>query len=199
MTRVKICGLTNREDAETAIRLGADALGFVFEPSSPRFIGENLEWISELPPFPPKVAVFGRVDRAVPRGIFDAVQGAEWEVMSEPAPKRLHTVRLRPGQSAQDVARMTVHAGALLLDAFKDGVYGGTGHAVDWDVAAEIVRLSSKPIILAGGLSPENVAEAVRKVRPYAVDVSSRVEASPGRKDAGKVAAFIEAVRLTGS
>jgi phosphoribosylanthranilate isomerase len=195
MTRVKICGLTNREDAQVAIDSGADALGFVFERTSPRFIGEEFEWIAELPPLPLKVAVFGRVDRTVPRGIFDAVQGVEWDVLSTPSTKRLHAIRLRAGQTAEDISRMTVAASAILLDAYRADAFGGTGERVDWELAAEIVRLSSRPIILAGGLEPDNVAEAVRIVRPFAVDVSSGVESSKGRKDHAKVRDFIAAAR----
>ncbi|HWA84227.1 MAG TPA: hypothetical protein VG820_12360, partial [Fimbriimonadaceae bacterium] len=95
-TRVKICGLTNAADAEAAIDAGADALGFVFERKSPRFVGDGeLPWLSVLPPFPVKVAVFGRVDRPVARGLFDIIQGVEWDVFPEPSPKRIHVVRLR--------------------------------------------------------------------------------------------------------
>ncbi|RYG37638.1 phosphoribosylanthranilate isomerase, partial [bacterium] len=174
MTLVKICGLTNYEDARLAVDLGADALGFVHERTSPRFIGDDLpKWLMDLPPFTPKVAVFGRVDRVAHGGIFDLTQGAEWETYTEASAKRILTYRLRPGQSARDLTNQTVNAGSLLLDAFREEAWGGTGHRVDWDVAAEIVQRSERPVILAGGLNPENVADAIRRVRPYAVDVSS--------------------------
>ena len=143
MTRIKICGLTHRDDAMLALELGADALGFVLEPSSPRFLGEEVpKWVNELPPLPAKVAVFGVVRRPVHLSAFDLVQGAEWEVLAVPAPKRIHTLRIRPGQKADDFVQQSVNASALLLDAHKDGQYGGTGTRIDWDLAAEIASVS---------------------------------------------------------
>jgi phosphoribosylanthranilate isomerase len=196
VTRVKICGLTNAHDSEAAIDAGADALGFVFERTSPRFVGEGeLAWLSVLPPVPVKVAVFGRVDRPVPKGLFDVVQGVEWEVFPEPAPKRIHAIRLRPGQKPQDVVDTLVHANLVVLDAFSQAGWGGTGERVDWELAAEVVRLSHTPIMLAGGLTPDNVAEAVARVKPFGVDVSSGVEERPGVKDIGKVSAFVQAAK----
>ena len=196
MTRVKICGLTNERDARMAIEFGADAVGFVHEPSSPRCLSESdTAWLQKLPPVPIKVAVFGRVTGAAFRGLFDLVQGAEWEEYPEPSTKRIHTLRVRAGQRPADFVQQTVNASALLLDAFKDGVYGGTGIALDWGFAAEFVALADRPVILAGGLTPDNVADAVRRVRPFMVDVSSGVEDVVGRKDLGKVRAFIEAAR----
>lgn len=196
MTLVKICGLTNYEDARFAVDLGADALGFVHERTSPRYIGDDLpRWLNDLPPFTPKIAVFGRVDRVPHAGVFDLVQGAEWETYTDAAAKRILTLRLRPGQTARDLTNQTINAGTLLLDAYRDEAWGGTGHRVDWDVAAEIVQRADRPVILAGGLTPENVADAVRRVRPYAVDVSSGIERSPGVKDREKLAAFIEAAK----
>ncbi len=196
MIRVKICGLTRREDAMLAADLGADALGFILEPTSPRYIGEVLpKWLSELPPMPVKVAVFGVVSRPVHRSIFDLVQGSEWEVLSEAHAKRIHTLRVRPGQRADDFMQQSVNAAALLLDSHKDGAYGGTGIKLDWDLAAEIVSRADRPVILAGGLTPDNVAEAIRRVRPFAVDVSSGVESSPGIKDPVRMRDFIQAAR----
>lgn len=197
MTKVKICGLTRPQDAEMALELGADALGFIFEPSSPRFIGETeWKWIERLAPFAPKIAVFGRVDRNVPQGVFDLVQGVEWEVYPVPFPKRVHTIRLRAGQRADDLVNQTVNASAIHLDAYREGAYGGTGHTVDWDLAAEIVQRAERPVILAGGLTPENVVQAIRRVRPYAVDVSSGVEGqTKGLKDIAKLRDFIQAAK----
>lgn len=196
MTRVKICGLTNAADSEMAIEAGADALGFNFERSSPRFIGDReLPWLSVLPPFPVKVAVFGRVDRPVPRGLFDIIQGVEWDVFPEPSPKRIHVVRLRPGQKAADVMETVIHASMVQIDAYSPDAFGGTGERVDWELAAEIVRTAKMPVMLAGGLTPDNVADAIRAVRPYAVDVSSGVEEKKGIKDAHKVRDFIQAAR----
>jgi len=196
MTRVKLCGLMRQQDAELAADLGADALGFVLERTSPRFIGDDVEkWMNRLPPFPVKVAVFGKVDRPVHKGVFDLVQGALWEEYPEPATKRIHVIRLRLGQSAKDLVQQTVNASAILLDAYREEGYGGTGHKVDWDVAAEIVQRSDRPVILAGGLTPENVAEAIQRVRPFGVDVSSGIEDSPGIKNPSKMRDFVHAAR----
>ena len=195
MTRIKICGLKRCQDAEYALELGVNALGFIHEKASPRYVDEsNFPWIERLPPFVVKVAVFGRVDRPVVQGIFDLVQGVEWDVFPVPSPKRIHALRLQSGQRAEDLANQTINASALHLDAYREGAYGGTGHRVDWDLAAEIVQLSARPVILAGGLTPDNVAEAVRRVRPYAVDVSSGVESAPGVKDHAKMRDFVHAV-----
>jgi phosphoribosylanthranilate isomerase len=196
MTRVKICGLTNYKDAEAAIEYGADAIGFVHEPSSPRCIGEfDLDWLKKLPPVPIKVAVFGRVSQAAFAGLFDLVQGSEWEAYPEPPTKRIHTLRVRQGQKPQDFTQMTVNASAYLLDAHKDGVYGGTGETIDWEFAAEFTQLSDKPVILAGGLNPENVGAAIRRVRPFMVDVSSGIEEQVGLKDHVKLRDFIQATK----
>jgi phosphoribosylanthranilate isomerase len=196
MTRVKICGLTNYRDAELAIEFGADAIGFVHEPSSPRCIGEfDLEWLRKLPPVPVKVAVFGKVFQPAFAGLFDLIQGSEWETYPEPATKRIHTLRVRKGQKPQDFTQMTVNASAFLLDAHKDGVYGGTGETIDWDFAAEFVQLADRPVILAGGLNPDNVAAAVSRVRPFMVDVASGVEERAGIKDTIKLRDFIEAAK----
>jgi phosphoribosylanthranilate isomerase len=129
------------------------------------------------------------------RGLFDIIQGVEWDVFPEPAPKRIHVVRLRPGQKAADVMETMVHASMVLLDSFSEDSFGGTGHKVDWELAAEIVRRSKIPVMLAGGLTPDNVAEAVRLVQPFAVDVSSGVEEKPGLKDPVKVRDFIHAAK----
>ncbi len=194
--KVKICGLTRQRDAELAAELGADALGFVHEKLSPRYIGDDLPvWIAKLSPFVSKVAVFGRVDRPALKSVFDLVQGAEWDVYPEAAAKRLHVLRLRPGAKAIDLVQQTIDASALVLDAYRDEAYGGTGHTVDWDLAAEIVQRAERPVILAGGLTPDNVADAVRRVRPYAVDVSSGVEESLGVKDPSKLRDFIAAAQ----
>lgn len=195
--RVKICGLTNLRDARLAIEFGADALGFVHEPASPRYVGdEPPKWVAELDPLIPKVAVFGRVTRAVHRGLFDLVQAAEWDTLIHPSSHRFHVLRLRPGTRADDLVNQTVDAAALVLDAYREGVYGGTGETVDWDLAAEIVQRSARPVILAGGLTPENVAAAVRRVRPYAVDVSGGVEGpNKGFKDLERMKGFIDAAR----
>jgi len=200
MTRIKVCGLTRESDVWQAIDAGVDVLGFILEPSSPRFLGEEIpKWLEELPPFPPKVAVFGHVNRGVPKGVFDLVQGVEWTVFQEASAKRIHTLRVRPGQTADDFTSQTIRAGAILLDAHSEGAYGGTGKRIDWDVAAEIVQRSDRPVMLAGGLNPDNVGSAIRRVRPYAVDAASGTEGNtPGQKDVQKLRDFVAAVREAG-
>ncbi len=196
MMRVKICGLTNFKDAELAIEFGADAIGFNHEPSSPRCIGDfDLEWIKALPPLPMKIAVFGKVNRAAFPGIFDMVQGVEWDEYPEPSTKRIHVLRVRPGQKTSDFANLTINSSALMLDAYKDGVYGGTGLTLDWDFAAEFVQCAQRPVILAGGLNPNNVAEAVRRTRPFMVDVASGIEEKRGLKDAIMMRDFIQSAK----
>jgi phosphoribosylanthranilate isomerase len=196
VTRVKICGLTNFKDAELAIEFGADAIGFVHEPSSPRCIGDfDLEWLKALPPLPIKIAVFGKVNRPAFAGIFDLIQGVEWEEYPEPSTKRIHVLRVRPGQKPGDFANLTINSSAILLDAFKVGEYGGTGQTIDWDFAAEFVQCAVRPVILAGGLNPSNVAEAVRRTRPFMVDVSSGIEEKSGLKDAMMMRDFIQSAK----
>ena len=196
MTRVKICGLTNFKDAELAIEFGADALGFIHEPSSPRCIGDfDLEWLKALPPLPIKVAVFGKVNRPAFPGIFDLVQGVEWEEYPEPSTKRIHVLRVRPGQKPNDFANQTINSSAILLDAYKEGAYGGTGQTIDWDFAAEFVQCAQRPVILAGGLNSSNVVEAVRRVRPFMVDVASGIEEKAGLKDALMMRDFIQSAK----
>ncbi|MFO7982806.1 MAG: phosphoribosylanthranilate isomerase [Desulfuromonadales bacterium] len=197
MIRVKICGITALEDARQAIECDADALGFVFYPPSPRCIEPALARaiISELPPFVTTVGLFVNEDRRRIHEIvghcrLDAVQlhGDETpaDCMDLPV-KAVKALRVRDSASldrCEDFA-----ASALLLDAYVPGRYGGTGQAFDWGLVAEVA--ARRNLILAGGLGPENVSEAVETVRPYAVDVSSGVEIAPGRKDPERVAAFI--------
>lgn len=206
--RVKICGLTNAGDARTAIAMGADALGFNLFPGSPRCVDLDREaaWIAALPPFVTRVAVLVNVPPAEARRVaahpaIDLVQfhgdedeqdradfaGSGWPFIK--------ALRVRDAASLKSVERFsTPH---LLLDAHADSAYGGTGLRLEPRLAAHAVRhFPQLRIILAGGLRPENVADAVRAVRPYSVDVASGVESAPGRKDAGKMAAFIASVRV---
>lgn len=198
MTRVKICGLTRAEDAEASAELGADALGFVFEPSSPRFMGANKSVVDlplRLGPYLPCVQVFGRLPQGFrPYPGFTAVQTAH----GEPGLSGIWFVRafrMKEGDTIEAALSSIGSAGALLLDAHDAMQYGGTGRQVDWGIARAIVEASPIPVVLAGGLTPENVAKAVREVSPYAVDVSSGIEKEPGVKDLLKVKAFIEAAR----
>lgn len=197
MVRVKICGITTLEDARHAAACGADALGFVFYPGSPRFIDPDRarRIIAELPPFVVSVGLFVNEPQARIREMaeycgLNAIQlhGDETpDLCINPPYRVLKALRLAAETDPDDLARFPVSA--LLLDACVPGQYGGTGQRCDWDLAAKLATRYT--VVLAGGLKPDNVAEAVRQVRPYGVDVSSGVEAAPGRKDPEKVAQFI--------
>ena len=201
-TAVKICGITRVEDALVAARAGAHAIGMIFYPKSPRFVhGEVAAGIVKaLPPFVTSVALF--VDQP-PAEIARVIETVRPHLLQfhgdEPADfcrsfglPYLKAVRMRAGVDLLQYARQYPDAKGLLLDAFVEGSHGGTGSAFDWSL---IPREFPLPMILAGGLDPDNVGEAVRRVRPWAVDVSSGVEATKGIKDAAKVTAFIRGVR----
>lgn len=206
MIKVKICGVTNAEDARGAVEAGADALGFVFYRKSARCVRPDVVKgiVAALPPFVLPVGVFVNEEAATVREVMDQcglalaqLHGEETasycEALGRPI---LRAIRLRgPG----DLLALAEYKGrarvrGFLVDAFSEKEYGGTGQVADWGLAAEAAQ--SADILLAGGLTPENVQEAVRQVRPYGVDVSSGVESSPGKKDRGKVRAFIASARL---
>lgn len=200
--RVKICGITRVEDALAAAAAGADAIGLVFYAKSPRAVDieQAREILAALPPFVTTVGLcvdaerseLERILASVPLDLLqfhgdESVQ--QCEAFGRPYIKAL---RVKAGDDiAAQVARYPSAQG-ILLDAYVEGVPGGTGEAFDWSL---IPQALSKPLILAGGLRPDNVAEAVSRVRPYAVDVSGGVEASKGVKDVEKVGAFIRAAR----
>jgi phosphoribosylanthranilate isomerase len=202
-TRIKICGITNEEDAHHAEVCGADAVGFVFA-DSPRRISFSRAGriIRALGPFVVPVGVFvapspEELEEAVGRGV-RAVQihGPPDAPMPEP-PRHIPVIRalrVHDPESIEAIPRLKPRPAAVLLDAFREGVEGGTGRTFDWNLAVSAVRYTI-PVILAGGLAHDNVKEAVRKVRPYGVDASSRLESAPGRKDPDLVARFIRAVR----
>lgn len=198
--RVKICGITRVEDALAAAAAGADAIGLVFYARSPRAVDVERarSIIAALPPFVTTVGLFVDMPRTALQHILDHVpldllqfhgdeSAEQCEGFNRPYIKAL---RVKPGDDI--AARVSEYPGAsgILLDAYVEGVPGGTGEAFDWSL---IPARLGKPLILAGGLHPANVAEAVRQVRPYAVDVSGGVEAGKGIKDAQKIAAFIQA------
>ncbi len=202
-TRIKICGITRAEDAWAAIQAGADALGFVFYPPSPRCVevGAAASIIRSLPPFVTTVALFVNADRETIAGVLeetgiDLIQfhGNECpDYCAEHGRPWIKAVRMKDDVDLDKLARDYADARALLLDAYRPGVPGGTGEAFDWGrIPAELAGR----IVLAGGLTPDNVAEAVRQVRPYAVDVSGGVEAEKGIKDADKIKRFIRGVQL---
>ena len=204
--KIKICGMTNAEDAEAAVKAGADALGFVFYRKSPRVVDAQLvkRIVAALPPFVLAVGVFVNEDPKVVRDLMDEcglalaqLHGEETasycEALGRPV---LRAIRLG---NHGDLLALAEYKGraqvrGFLVDAFSEKEYGGTGRVADWALAAEAARASD--VLLAGGLTPGNVAEAIRQVRPYGVDVSSGVEACPGRKDHEKLRAFIQAARL---
>ena len=195
--RVKICGITNLDDAHHAAACGADALGFVFYPGSPRFVDPDTvrRIIVELPPLVTTVGLFVNEPSARIREMVDfcglnTVQlhgDEEPDQCCYPPCRVIKAFRLRGDM--QDSLFAAFKVSALLLDAFVPNQFGGTGHRCDWAQATAVA--SQHRVILAGGLNPENVAEAVRQVHPYGVDVSSGVEEKPGQKDPEKVARFI--------
>ena len=204
--KVKICGITNVEDAQVAVAAGADALGFVMYPKSPRCVKPAVvsAIIAGLPPFVLPIGVFVNEDPQRVRALMDEcgftlaqLHGDEsasyCEHFGRPA---LKAIRLKDRAAFLALAEFHGRANVrgFVIDAFGEHAYGGTGQTVDWTLAAEVARAA--PILLAGGLTPSNVAEAIRQVRPYGVDVSSGVEQSPGKKDPDKVKAFIQAARL---
>ena len=192
---IKICGITRLVDAELAVELGVNALGFVLEPSSRRSIHENPEALSipaRLGPYVLCAAVLGPYRLTPPQ--FHMIQCVDDLPKSVTRPS-LKAIRVGADETVEALLDRIGDRPAALLDAFDTQFYGGTGRRVDWAVAAEVVARSKAKIILAGGLTPENVAAAVQWVRPYGVDVSGGVEAEIGIKDAGKLRAFVQAAR----
>ncbi len=197
--KIKICGITNEVDATAAVRAGADALGFIFYTGSPRYAEPErvAEIVAGLPPFVVPVGVF--VNAAVDEvdGICESTGIQVAQLHGDESPDFCNkldrpvvkALRVRDESWKSDAAAYDV--GAVLLDTFAEDRYGGTGLTFDW----RLVEGSPHRVILSGGLNPRNVAEAVRCVLPYAVDTGSGVEREPGRKDHGKIRAFVEAAR----
>ena len=207
--KIKICGLTNAEDASAAVEAGADAVGFVFHKKSPRCAETAAvkAIVRGLPPFVLPIGVFVNEDAKVVRDIMDSCgltlaqlhgdeTAAYCEMLGRPV---LKEIRIRDRRSFLALAEFQGRAGVrgFLIDAFSPDAYGGTGQVADWSLAAEAA--SAATILLAGGLTPLNVSDAIRRVRPYGVDVSSGVEVSPGKKDHAKLRAFVQAARLVSS
>ena len=199
-TRIKICGLTRPEDVLVAIEAGADALGFVFYPPSPRFIDieRAASLVQLVPPFVTTVGLFVNAEPQVVRETLAAVplhllqfHGDEGEAYCRQFDRPyVKAARMKPGIDLLQYASAFPSAQAILLDAFVEG-FGGGGKAFDWNL---IPSALPKPLILSGGLDAGNVGEAISRVKPAAVDVSSGVEAAKGIKDAGKIHAFVSAV-----
>lgn len=200
-TRVKICGITRPQDAITAVEFGADAIGLVFYAPSPRNVNieQAAEIVAGLPPFVSKVGLFVNAEPAfihsvLKRVALDCLQfhgdetAAECEQINMPYYK---AIRVKNDTNLLQYASQYQRANALLLDAYSEAAVGGTGQVFDWTLIPANI---GKPVVLAGGLNAENVAAAIKQVKPYAVDVSGGVEASKGIKDAAKIAAFMQAV-----
>ena len=200
--RSKICGITRREDALAAVDAGADAIGLVFYANSPRAVTcqQARAIIDALPPFVTTVGLFVNASRdelkeilaAVPLDLLQFHGDETAEDCAGWGRPYIKALRVKQGDDIAAACNAFPGASGILLDAYVEGVPGGTGEAFDWSL---IPPGLSKPIILAGGLTPENVAEAITRVKPYAVDVSGGVEASKGIKDPARIRVFIEAVR----
>jgi phosphoribosylanthranilate isomerase len=199
MARVKICGITRVEDLQAACNAGADALGFVFYARSPRHLSieQAAALVAQLPPFVQSVGLFVDAEPAFIEAVLKTVPLDLLQFHGNETPEQCRTfgrpylkaVRMRADTDLVKYCADFYDARALLLDAYVPGVPGGTGERFDWDL---IPPGLPRPIVLSGGLNPDNVALAVQTVRPWAVDVSSGVETAPGIKDAARVAAFIE-------
>jgi phosphoribosylanthranilate isomerase len=200
-TRIKICGLTRAEDVDAAVGAGADAIGFVFYPDSPRYVTlqQAAKLATRIPPF---VDIVGLFVNAAPEAVAAACAALPLNVLQfhgdedaaycrQFARAYLRAARVRPGLDLVEFARSFPDARGLLLDAFVEG-YGGGGHVFDWTL---IPPCLPSFLVLSGGLTAANVGDAIERVRPVAVDVSSGVEMSKGIKDHSKIAAFVAAVR----
>ena len=202
MTRIKICGITRAEDALSAANNGADAIGLVFYQRSPRHINVAQAKLlaGTLPPFVTVVGLFVNAEAAFVREVLASVPLDMLQFHGDETPEYcaqfdrpyLKAIRVKAGVDLLQCASDFRSAKGLLLDAHVEGIPGGTGTAFDWTLIPKQLPL---PVILSGGLDAENVATAIKQVRPYAVDVSSGVEAGKGIKDAAKVAAFINEVK----
>ena len=201
-TRIKICGITRIEDALAAAQAGADAIGLVFDPKSPRCVSVK-QAAAIAHALPPYITVVGLFVDATPQSVHDVLNrvnldllqfhGAETPEYCRAFPKPyVKAIRMSPDVDLHAQARRFSEAAGLLLDTFSPTAAGGTGEAFDWGRVPQDLK---KPVILAGGLTPGNVADAIRRVRPYAVDVSSGVESAKGIKDTKKITAFVEAAK----
>jgi len=200
-TRIKICGLTREEDVDAAVAAGADALGFVFYPPSPRYVTPQraVELARRIPPFVDVVGLFVNeapevvhaACRALPISLLQFHGDEDANYCRQFSRPYLRAARVRPELDLVEFARSFPDARGLLLDAFVEG-YGGGGHVFDWTLIPPDLPGF---LVLSGGLTAANVGDAIRRVRPVAVDVSSGVEMGKGIKDHSKIAAFVAAVR----
>ncbi len=202
--RSKICGITRIEDALAAAEAGADAIGLVFYPKSPRAVTvlQARAIIAALPPFITTVGLFVNASRCELNETLDAVALDMLQFHGDETPEEcdgyhrpyVKALRVKAGDDIAGVCRTYRNARGVLLDTYVEGVPGGTGETFDWALIPDDL---DKPVILAGGLTSANVAQAIAQVRPYAVDVSGGVEKSKGIKDRDKILAFMSAVHGT--
>ena len=202
MTRIKICGITRSEDALVCAQAGVDAIGLVFYPPSPRHVAaaQAAMIARALPPFVTTVGLFVNPAAEQVEAVLNEVHLDVLQFHGDEPPEfcagfgvpYLKAIRVKAGVDLVQCAIRYQEAQGLLLDAYVEGTPGGTGQSFDWELIPAELPL---PVILSGGLEPANVADAIRRVRPWAVDVSSGVEAAPGRKDYAKVIAFIRAAK----
>ena len=200
-TRVKICGITRVEDALEAIKQGADAIGLVFYAKSPRNVtpAQAAEIVSKIPAFITAVGLFVDAEPAFIQEVLSMVSLDLLQFHGDETPSEcrqysrpyMKAIRVKTDTNLVQYTADYADARALLLDAFAEGVPGGTGQVFDWKLIPQNLTL---PVVLAGGLNAENVAQAISAVKPYAVDVSGGVEASKGIKDVAKIAAFMRGV-----
>lgn len=200
-TRIKVCGITNLDDALLAVQAGADALGFVFYEPSPRYVTPQVaaNIIAQLPPYVATVGLFVDETEEVIRETVALTQidllqfhGSEPEVRCNIYERPYYkAIRVKPELDLKQAVSEFSSARGILLDAYKPGIPGGTGESFNWQLIPDELK---PEIILAGGLTPENVAQAITEVTPYAVDISGGVEASKGKKDADKIKRFFDEV-----
>jgi phosphoribosylanthranilate isomerase len=202
MTRIKICGITREQDMHAVVNSGADAFGLVFYEKSPRHVGlqQAAQILRAVPPFITVVGLFVNPAAEYVREVLEKVSLDVLQFHGEETPEfcaqfgkpYLKAVRVKVGVDLIQYAARYAGAQGLLLDAYIEGTHGGTGESFDWELIPQDLPL---PVILSGGLNAGNVAAAVKQVKPYAVDVSSGVEAAKGIKDVAKIAAFIKEVK----
>jgi phosphoribosylanthranilate isomerase len=205
MTKIKICGITNEADAEAAVAAGADALGFILYPKSPRYVAPEriAAIVATLPPGILTMAVTVNPTVEEIAALRVAVPFTHWQFHGQETPHLLDSFGLPPERMIKalhlpwigEAAALEAHGvGTFLLDT-PSPAHGGTGRTFDWNLVAAFRELTVRPFFLSGGLGVDNVAEAVRRVQPYGVDVSSGVERTPGRKDPQKIRDFIDRCR----
>ena len=202
-TRIKVCGITGKEDARAAVAAGADGLGFIFVKQSPRAVDPDMvrAITAELPPFVNSIGVFCDEELEVVEEIINYCQLTTVQLHGAESPEYckkiscpvIKSFALRTESQSEELAAYSGVVSGFLLDTYRADMAGGTGMVFDWNLVEQIQPPG--PIILAGGLNPENVGEAIRQVKPFAVDVNSGVEYQPGRKDTDKLKSFADEVR----